>query len=88
MVPSRPVRQTKCSVNVVFFHAELSAIYAPQLVRKDEVESRSSELTTYFEELSCTTLASVTSNSKLSASLLPVGAGLAPLTRRRFLQLS
>lgn len=46
------------------------------------------ELTTYFEEPSCTTLASVTSNSKLSVSLLPVGEVLAPLTPDRRLQLS
>lgn len=45
-------------------------------------------LTTYFEEPSCTTLASVTSNNRLSVSLLPVGAGLPPPTPCRFHQLS
>lgn len=45
-------------------------------------------LTTYFEEPSCTTLASVTSNNKLSVNLLPVGEVLAPLTPLRLLQLS
>lgn len=45
-------------------------------------------LTTYFEEPSCTTLASVTSNSRLSVCRLTGGAGLPPPSPRRLLQLS
>ena len=45
-------------------------------------------LTTYFEEPSCITLASVTSNNKSSSSRLPEGTGLPPSSRHKFLQLS